>query len=158
MVRAISDSMARELASQVRDSFPDYFRSKFKDGFRPEYKCNPNDFTPQGQRTYYQGNCNARPEGLVAITFSLNNNPSETAISLGRLLPKHKKAAPGWWYLREVICNEFPPRAVRIVKARLESPGGRKSFKCLEERYPSAVSVTDDELSATVKVETLCRG
>ena len=132
------------------------YRPTFNDGQRVEYPPDV-DFIPQDGRTYYQVDHNGRPEALVAVIFSRKDTASETAISLGRILPKDNKAAPGWWYIREVICNECPSRAVNIVIARLESNGGRNSFKCLEEKYPAAVEVTNKS-SAKVYVEKLCRG
>lgn len=157
MVERIDEDKAGQIANRVRDRFPGYFPC-FKQAFTQEYPLGP-DFIPQAGRTYFLVLHNGRCEALCAVTFQLNGDSSQAAISHARLFPRQEEdgSAGGWWYLREVIYNEILRAGVTVVKARLESKGGRKSFQDLEKLYPAAVKVEPNGLSARVNVEKFCK-
>lgn len=135
MVNTVTGAEAAELADRLRDAFPN-----FKTAFGPEYADRPAVFVPQ-ERAYYVVRHNDRPEALIAVTFSLENNAEEATISFARVVLKDKYAAEGWWYVFEALNQAIRPRGVKIVQAHLDTKGSMKAFADLQARFPSAVNI-----------------
>ncbi len=116
------------------------FLKKFKCAFQDECR-NENEYIalPTYKRTYYLVYHYNRLEALFGINFNKNQNPvvSYSISSFARIIEKDKDAAPGCWYLKEIIEKVLLPTChkeeVNIISARLKCRGGKKAFEELAE-------------------------
>lgn len=105
-----------------------------------------------------------RAEALFGVNFNENQKDvlSYSISSFARII-EDNDAAPGWWYLNEIIVEAFwvqykcnPTDRVKVICARLISKGSKKAFQDLEEfkgRNPGRYTVHVQKDSGRIEIK-----